>query len=307
MPDRIYVPFDDAWGMQIVPRVSQGVRIGRFGATCGQCDLDAAGQPRHPGELWPQVEVVGRHLRRRLEQVSARPDRVRRLEAFYVGPADEERLRTALCEELGSETDVLLIPLEHFYYPGMLIELDAFFEDSEELTFRTGDGDDVESILEQLGLPEESLLAARIYYRDGDARPPETIGTAAVTAVPLATLPCPVRLAAIAANTPPSDLLFLPGQLPLEPGDLAAQTRAVMTRLGSILEQAGASFADLLKVTTHYVGTDIPDELHRTLEIRSQFYAEPGPASTGIPVPRLEPGDATLVVEAIVALNATST
>jgi enamine deaminase RidA (YjgF/YER057c/UK114 family) len=303
---RVYVPFDDAWAMQVEPRVSQAVRVGGFGATCGQCDLDARGRPLHAGELWPQVEAVARHLRRRLEQAGASPRQVRRLEAFYVGPVDEDELAAALCEAVGGEPDVLLVPIPYFYYPGMRIELDAIFDDSERLLFRTVDGEDVASALSTLALPPESLLALRIYY-SCDSTPPSVAG-AATTSVPLPTLPCRVRVAAVAAEERPRDLIFVGGQLPVDEqgvvlyaGDVEAQTRLVMGRLEAELECSGATFADLVKVNVHYVGGPRPEDLHRNLAVRSRFYAPPGPASTGVPVPCLQLPGASILVEAVAA------
>jgi enamine deaminase RidA (YjgF/YER057c/UK114 family) len=307
--DRLHVPFDDAWSMQIQPRVSQAVRIGGFGAICGQCDLDGSGEPRHADELWPQVEAVCGHLHRRLDQVDARADDVRRLEAFYVGPVDERELADALRAGVGGDPDVLLIPLPCFYYPGMRIELDAIFDRSERLVFRTGDGDDVESALAALGIAPESLVALRIYYTGGAV--PPAMASAASTAVPLPALPSRVRVSAVAAEQPPAGLVFAAGQPPvdergtvLHPGDVEAQTRLVMERLGHALERAGSSVADLVKVTVHYRGGPRPEDLHRNLDIRSRFYASPGPASTGVPVPRLEPDGATILVEAVAARHA---
>jgi 2-iminobutanoate/2-iminopropanoate deaminase len=52
------------------------------------------------------------------------------------------------------------------------------------------------------------------------------------------------------------DLIFVAGQLASDSsdwhgpaGDIEAETRAAMDRIGAILAQAGASFADVLKVT----------------------------------------------------------
>jgi enamine deaminase RidA (YjgF/YER057c/UK114 family) len=302
--ERVYVPFDDAWAMQIEPRVSQAVRVGGFGATCGQCDLDGSGEPRHADELWPQVEAVCRHLRRRLDQVGARVDDIRRLEAFYVGPVDERELSVALREGVGGRPDVLLVPIPYFYYPGMRIELDAIFDSSQRLVFRTGDGDEVESALSGLGLAPESLRSLRVYHT-GDA-PRAKVGSAATTTVPLPELPSRVRVAAIAAAEPPRELVFVAGEPPVDergavrhPADVEAQTRLAMERLEGALERAGSSLADLVKVTVHYLGGPRPEDLHRNLAIRSRFYAPPGPASTGVPVPRLDPDGATIVIEAV--------
>lgn len=61
-----------------------------------------------------------------------------------------------------------------------------------------------------------------------------------------------------------SALLFLSGQIPLDPatgelveGDIAAQTRRVMDNLAAVLAAAGGGLADLVK-TTIYV-TDLGD------------------------------------------------
>ena len=231
---------------------------------------------------------------------------MRRLEAFYVGPADEDELAAALRGSVGGEPDVLLVPIPYFYYPGMRIELDAIFDASERLVFRTGDGDDVASAFSTLALPPESLLAVRIYYRGAPVRP--GLGGAAVTTVPLPALPCRVRVAAVAARELPRELVFVAGQLPVDErgivlhcGDVEAQTRLVMRRVEAELERSGATFADLVKVNVHYVGGPRPEDLHRNLAVRSRFYAPPGPASTGVPVPRLGPPGALILVEAIAA------
>src|SRR5262249_1915922 len=77
---------------------------------------------------------------------------VRRLEAFYVGPANERELRAAIVDAVGSEPDVLLVPLPYFYYPGMRIELDATCDADDRLLFRTADGDDLQAALAALEL-----------------------------------------------------------------------------------------------------------------------------------------------------------
>jgi len=229
------------------PRVSQAVRVGGFSATCDQCDLDSHGRPLHAGELWPQVEAVTRHLRRRLEHAGAPLASVRRLEAFYVGLANERALRAALVEAVGGEPDVLLVPI----------------------------------------------------YRCADSGP-------IVAGIPLPQLPCRVRVSAIAAEVPPPDIIFVGARLPVDecgqvqhPSDVEAQTRLVMSRIGHQLRGQDASLADLVKVTVHYVGGPRPEDLHRNLDVRSQLYVPPGPASTGVPVPELQLPGETILIEAI--------
>ena len=82
----------------------------------------------------------------------------------------------------------------------------------------------------------------------------------------------------------------------LRPGDLVAQTRIVMERIEGLLSDVDLTFADVVKVNTHYVGSASADDLHRNMEIRNACFPDPGPGSTGIPVPVLpRPGQMTAV------------
>jgi hypothetical protein len=72
-----------------------------------------------------------------------------------------------------------------------------------------------------------------------------------------------------------------------------------MSRIGHQLRGQDASLADLVKVNVHHVGGSTPEDLHRNLDVRSQLYVPPGPASTGVPVPELQLPGATILIEAI--------
>ena len=298
MTDRVHVPFDEAWRMQ----------------------TEAARQPsgprwrlqRHLRPMRPRLARSTLARRRAMaagrggDAAPAPPARaagaplasVRRLEAFYVGLANERALRAALVEAVGGEPDVLLVPLPYFYYPGMRIELDATCDTDDRLVFRTADGDDLRAALAALELPSTSIRALRI-YRCADSGP-------IVAGIPLPQLPCRVRVAAIAAEVPPPDIIFVGARLPVDecgqvqhPSDVEAQTRLVMSRIGHQLRGQDASLADLVKVTVHYVGGPRPEDLHRNLDVRSQLYVPPGPASTGVPVPELQLPGETILIEAI--------
>src|SRR5262249_27589807 len=91
------------------------------------------------------------------------------------------------------------------------------------------------------------------------------------------------------------DIIFVDGCLPVDergevqhPGDVEAQTRLVMSAVERELRWHDAALADLVRVNVHYVGRPTPEDLHRNLDVRSQLYVPPGPASTGVPVPRLQ-------------------
>jgi enamine deaminase RidA (YjgF/YER057c/UK114 family) len=90
------------------------------------------------------------------------------------------------------------------------------------------------------------------------------------------------------------DMIFLGGQVSLDkqgrtvhPGDLGAQTRAAMTHIGTILNELGAGYGDVCKVLAVYQGGASDEQLHANLATSSSFFAKPGPATTGVPLPVL--------------------
>jgi len=103
------------------------------------------------------------------------------------------------------------------------------------------------------------------------------------------------------------NLMFIGGQLPLDTrgkvlhrDDLANQTRVVMEYMGKLLHGTGVDFNQVVKVNTYYTSSGDPAELHTNLKIRCAYFTDPGPASTGIPVPGLRPDGAMISVDAIV-------
>ena len=60
-----------------------------------------------------------------------------------------------------------------------------------------------------------------------------------------------------------------------------------MVHIGTILRDLGADYHDVCKVTTVYQGRPNATDLHDNLVIRSYFFPDPGPATTGIPLPTL--------------------
>lgn len=80
--------------------------------------------------------------------------------------------------------------------------------------------------------------------------------------------------------------VFVSGQVPKKPGtaelvqgDIAAQTRQVLENVKLTLEAAGASMADVVKVTAHLV--DMKD-FAAFNEIYQSYFPEPRPARTTV-------------------------
>jgi 2-iminobutanoate/2-iminopropanoate deaminase len=98
------------------------------------------------------------------------------------------------------------------------------------------------------------------------------------------------------------DLLFLSGQIPLDPktgnlvtGDIEAETRRVMDNLGAVLAAAGAKFEHLVKTTIYL--TDLGDFAAVNRVYASYFSLDP-PARATVQVSAL-PRGARVEIEAI--------
>jgi reactive intermediate/imine deaminase len=97
-------------------------------------------------------------------------------------------------------------------------------------------------------------------------------------------------------------LLFVSGCIPVDrsgrlvEGDVVAQARQVFANIEAVLSAAGATFADVVKVT-HFL-TDI-DDRPAINAVRQEVFGDARPASTLVEVTRLAVPGARLEVEAI--------
>jgi 2-iminobutanoate/2-iminopropanoate deaminase len=101
------------------------------------------------------------------------------------------------------------------------------------------------------------------------------------------------------------NLLFVSGQVPLDPatgalvtGGIAAETHRVMQNLKAIVEAAGTSL-DAVVRTTIYLA-DLGD-FKAINEVYGSYFSPPAPARATVQVARL-PLDASLEIDAIVLL-----
>ena len=84
----------------------------------------------------------------------------------------------------------------------------------------------------------------------------------------------------------PSTILFISGQVPLDddgnlvaPGDFDGQARRTFDNLGRVLEEAGGTFADIVRVTVYL--TDIA-RLPDYGRIKAEYIPGQQPASTAV-------------------------
>ena len=90
------------------------------------------------------------------------------------------------------------------------------------------------------------------------------------------------------------DLLFLSGQIPLDPstgemvkGDIAVQTRRVMDNLGAVLATAGAGFQDVVKTTIYLVNLG---DFGLVNEVYGSYFPSDPPARATVQVAALPRG-----------------
>jgi len=100
------------------------------------------------------------------------------------------------------------------------------------------------------------------------------------------------------------DLIFVSGQIPIDPAtsqvvgdDVAAQTERVLKNLTAILEAAGASLGQVLKTTVYL--RDLND-FGKMNEVYARFFSEQPPARATVQVARL-PRDVSVEIEAVAA------
>jgi reactive intermediate/imine deaminase len=99
------------------------------------------------------------------------------------------------------------------------------------------------------------------------------------------------------------DLLFVSGCVPTDAEgnvvggeDVAAQARKTFENIGLILERAGATFADVAKVTVFL--TDV-DDRPKINPVRQEVFGDAKPASTLIEVSRLAIPGIKIEIEAV--------
>lgn len=102
------------------------------------------------------------------------------------------------------------------------------------------------------------------------------------------------------------DLIFLSGQIPLDPetgklwgSDIASQTERVLLNIQAVVEAAGGSLADIVKTTVYLVDLKNFNEMNRVYE---RYFQENPPARATIQVASL-PAGAMIEIEAVARMG----
>jgi 2-iminobutanoate/2-iminopropanoate deaminase len=101
------------------------------------------------------------------------------------------------------------------------------------------------------------------------------------------------------------NLLFLSGQIPLDPGtgaivegDITAQTERVLENISAVLTSAGASFANVVRTTVFLADMN---DFAAMNAVYAKFVVDPPPARSTVQVSRL-PKDVRVEIDVIAVL-----
>jgi len=125
---RQFVPFDALWNMAIDVPYSFLVREGSRAWSCGQLAMDGNAEVMFPGDLVRQSQVVCNYIREILERGGITTDGLTRLLLYYVHSTQDEqsRMTQVFRDHFGDGLIIDLVPVPHFYYDGIVLEVDLF-------------------------------------------------------------------------------------------------------------------------------------------------------------------------------------
>jgi 2-iminobutanoate/2-iminopropanoate deaminase len=130
----------------------------------------------------------------------------------------------------------------------------------------------------------------------------------------VATADAPPALGPYAQGIRAGDMIFVSGQLPMDPrtgrissGSIGEQTEQVLSNIRAIVEEAGAAMDDIVKITVYLKDLNDFEEMNRVYAIffpptDNPFAATLPPARSTVEVARL-PRDASIEMDAIAVLT----
>jgi 2-iminobutanoate/2-iminopropanoate deaminase len=102
------------------------------------------------------------------------------------------------------------------------------------------------------------------------------------------------------------ELLFVSGQIPLDPatgamidGDIAAQTRRVLDNVGALLAAGGLTFAHVVRTTIYLLDMD---DFATVNSVYATYVTDPAPARATVQVARL-PKDSRVEIDVIASYS----
>ena len=259
------------WQIGIPLNHSQGLRCGPLVFVGGQVDLDPEGRQLNAGDLDRQAASAVAHVKTVLAGAEAEACDLVKLTVFYVsdGRVNETDLLDHLAACLGPLNGpgpaITLIPLQGLAIPGMEIEIDA-------IAMRGPNG--------------PRLPRAAAWDPDCPRLPP--VFSQAVR--------CGEMLFSSGITTVDGE-----GRIAAA-DDLAGQSRLVLPKIDGLFRQLGADLWDAVKTNVFNVEGGTKQDWAEPALIRAAHFREPGPAATGISLPRLWP-EGVMVRNDVIAMR----
>ncbi|MSP82161.1 MAG: RidA family protein [Alphaproteobacteria bacterium] len=261
----------ECWRFNVDVPASLGVRAGDTIHLGGQVALDTKGELRKPGDLLGQTVLTMEENERVLAAYGASLDDLVKLVVFYVDDGRDDG--KGVVKEIekrfkGANRPVLtLVPMNELAFPKMMVEIEGY-------AMRTPDGK---------AMGRQVVNAKDVGGAGGDfpmaLRCGEMIYTGSVRAVDRS------------------------GK-GLHSGNIVKQSELAMETINALLGQFGADLDDGVKINIYYVGKGSnKEEWRKAAEVRARYFDEPGPAATGIPVPRLHPEGVLTEIEVMAMLG----
>jgi len=128
MTGRTFVPFDSLWHMAIDVPYSFLVRDDDQAWSCGQLALDRDANVLAPHDLPAQSRVVADYVAEIIGRAGLDADDIARLVLFVDAGhlSDADDMRAAFHTRLSSNIILDIVPVPHFYYDGVVLEVDVF-------------------------------------------------------------------------------------------------------------------------------------------------------------------------------------
>lgn len=258
------------WNWPIKVTHKHGLRCGNMIWVGGQVNLTSEGEVLNPDDLSSQTTEVVKNFATVIEKFDCSLTDLVYLNAFYVndGSVDENDFLSLIADNLpsGTKTAITPIPVEYLAYEGMLVEIEGY-------AMRT----------------ENDQPMERSYA-------PETAPG--------------IRSDKFCTAVRCGKMIFVSAQSALNSGgelqgrrDIVEQSRLLSANIQAALVHFGADFDDVVKTNRWYCGGDGIDDFEpAALQFASNF-TEPGPAATGIPLPRHANPDELIRISVIAMLG----
>ncbi|NKB64692.1 MAG: hypothetical protein GKR95_22100 [Gammaproteobacteria bacterium] len=122
------------WSLAVDIPYSMGVKQNELIFLCGQADLSGKGTVCHSHDLFRQTEAAIDHIRNLFLDLGSNVEKLVKLTVFYVdnGDVDREQYLSHIVNALNTDNApvIAMVPITHFFYPGMMVEIDAVGVDS---------------------------------------------------------------------------------------------------------------------------------------------------------------------------------